>query len=120
MRQVDPDGPPWPPGKHQVGVLTVVERKAEGAEAEAEDAETEEFLRPSGTDPGDHARGPSAAARRELPMKRKTRADAVHRVTVSGLDRQAAESLYLELRRLSRKGGVELVRFVVREVGTKR
>ena len=27
-------------------------------------------------------------------MKRKTRADAVHRVTVSGLDRQAAESLY--------------------------
>jgi hypothetical protein len=41
-------------------------------------------------------------------------------VTVSGLDRQAAESLYLELRRLSRKGRVELVRFVVREVGTKR
>jgi len=38
----------------------------------------------------------------------------VHRVTVTGLD------LYLELRRLSRKGGVELVRFVVREVGTKR
>ncbi len=53
-------------------------------------------------------------------MKRKTRADAVHRVTVSGLARQAAESLYLELRRLSRKGGVELARFVVREVGTKR
>ena len=32
-------------------------------------------------------------------MKRKTRADVVHRVTVTGLDRQAAENLYLELRR---------------------
>jgi len=53
-------------------------------------------------------------------MKRKTRADVVHRVTVTGLDRQAAEHLYLEFRPLSRKGGVELVRFVARAVGTKR
>lgn len=53
-------------------------------------------------------------------MKRKTRGDVVHRVTVNGLDRQAAESLYLELRRLCRKGGVELVRFVVKEYGRKR
>lgn len=44
----------------------------------------------------------------------------MRRVTVSGLDRQTAESLYLELKRFCRAEGVELVRFAVREYRRKR
>jgi len=55
-----------------------------------------------------------------VAIKRKIRRDAVRRVTVSGLDRQAAESLYLELKRFCRAEGAELVRFAVREYRGKR
>jgi hypothetical protein len=55
-----------------------------------------------------------------VAIKRKIRRDAVRRVTVSGLDRPAAESLYLELKRLCRAEGAELVRFAVREYRGKR
>jgi len=41
-------------------------------------------------------------------------------VTVSGLDRQTAESLYLELKRFCRNEGAELVRFSVTEYRRKR
>jgi len=53
-------------------------------------------------------------------IKRKLRRAAVRRVTVSGLDRQTAESLYLELKRFCRAEGAELVRFSVREYRRKR
>jgi hypothetical protein len=54
------------------------------------------------------------------PAEARPRKDAVQRVTVSGLDRRAAESLYLELKRFCRTEGAELVRFAVREYRGKR
>jgi hypothetical protein len=54
------------------------------------------------------------------PAEARLWKDAVQRVTVSGLDRQAAESLYLELKRFCRTEGAELVRFAVREYSRKR
>jgi hypothetical protein len=41
-------------------------------------------------------------------------------VTISGIDRQAAENLYLELKRFCRTEGGELVRFAVKEYSRKR
>jgi hypothetical protein len=41
-------------------------------------------------------------------------------MTITGLDRQTAESLYLELKRFCRNEGAELVRFSVTEDRRKR
>lgn len=41
-------------------------------------------------------------------------------MTISGIDRQSAESLYLELKRFCRHEGAELVRFAVKEYSRKR
>lgn len=52
-------------------------------------------------------------ARRRAASNRATRRIVVRRVQIEGLDRPAAEALYLELRRLAREADLVIRRFTV-------